>query len=123
MAPIKVSENRVLDKDAIGVQEALELRLAFRTTPTVYHVATPRFTEEHADGLFEAGFRDVDSADEHGVTPIHYACAIRLELEPGLDLIDWFRRKGANFSRIPENQHSEPVHCVSGQASIRLPNS
>jgi len=119
---LKVSENRVLDKDAMGVQEAL---VAFgiqvpdelwvhRTTPTVYHVATPRFTVEHADILFEAGFHDVDSADEHRVTPIHYACAIRLELEPGLDLIDWFRRKGANFSRIPENQHSEPAHCVSG---------
>src|SRR5262249_43036361 len=124
---LDIPSDRVLDKDAVRVQKALldfgiEVPQALQvnqTVTTVYHALTqssrdflPRyryssfggvFRDESitkvADSFFNSGFRDIDTSDEFGLTPLEFHCLHWDSLIDGLAFISWLSAKGVSLHR------------------------
>ena len=70
---------------------------------TVYHVEN--LTVEVAEKLWQSGFRDIDVANDWGLTPL--MCYGSSDLHDEIEVYSWFIQKGAKLHRL---QH-EPLDC------------
>ena len=123
-ADLDVPTDRLLDDRAAEIQRVLldadiEIPKSISVPPrraTVYHSIC---SVKHADQLWDAGFRDIDSRDEAGYTPM-----MRTYLK-NLEYVQWLLDHGANHRReIPcshddDDDERKPVagftalHCVA----------
>ena len=96
-ADLDVPTDRLLDERAAEIQRVLvdadiEIPKSIsvpQTRETVYHSRT--LTVKQADQLWDAGFRDIDSRDEFGRTPL-----MRFVNSKSLELVQWLLHHGAD---------------------------
>ena len=98
-ADLDVPTDRLLDDRAAEIQRVLidagiEIPKSISVPQrrgTVYH--SPRWSAKQADQLWDAGFRDIDSCDESGHTPLSKCRGYSLEYA------QWLLNRGADSSR------------------------
>ncbi|KAK0511950.1 hypothetical protein JMJ35_005078 [Cladonia borealis] len=106
-ADLDVPTDRLLDGRAAEIQRILidadiEIPKSIsvpRRRGTVYHA---HITVNHADQLWDAGFRDIDDCDESGHTPI-----TAIYMYPRLEYAQWLLNHGADLEREIRYVHDD----------------
>lgn len=114
----RVSENSdvVLDAGAESIALALEERGVVvppqiwpGSQATVYHDG--RMTVEAAEQLYACGFRDVDTRDNYGCTPLLVVCTNWGRFD--CDLTSWYLDKGASTREFGLSAFPDCLHAVA----------
>jgi Ankyrin repeat len=119
---LKLRHDKILDEQAFEVQKALEdnsvpLWETLKVAPvlgSVYHVRN--LDCGVADRLFNAGFHDVDSVNENGITPLMQLRSQIFRGRPIAEMLKlgiWLTSKGADISRILPNSSASVTHQIA----------
>jgi hypothetical protein len=125
---LKLRQNAILDEQAAEVQNLLNnigvpVEKALNVAPLrnpVYHESNLDYRA--ADKLFNAGFRDLDSVDSHGLTPLMklFYHIFSGETTRMLKLGIWLTSKGADIRRKIPGHSASAGHLMGESISIHL---
>jgi hypothetical protein len=126
---LNLQHDRILDEQVFGVWKALsdyavpveEALRAGHNPCTVYHVHN--LDAKIAADLFNAGFRDVDSVDDSGRTPLmRLGCQhpYDMPLAEILRLGIWLTSKGADIRRNLPDFNGSVGHQIGGNLGFYL---